>query len=76
MIENVKALVDEFKNFTGDRYLSLATNSFQNSKGINFSSLKYNNQNVILQTIVYDDLDVNVFDLLKGINLTGILVDT
>jgi hypothetical protein len=76
MIKNAKVLVDEFKNFTGNRYLSLATNSFQNSKGINFSSLKYNNQNVILQTIVYDDLDVNVFDLLKGINLTGILVDT
>ena len=76
MIKNAKALVDEFRNFTGNRYLSLATNSFQNSEGINFSSLKYNNQNIILQTIVYNDLDANIFDLLKGINLTGILVDT
>jgi hypothetical protein len=76
MIQHAKELVDEFKNFTGNRYLSLATNSFQNSKGINFSSLKYNKKSIILQTIIYDDFNVNIFDLLKGINLSGILVDT
>ena len=50
MIQHAKELIDEFKNFTGSRYLSLATNSFQNSKGINFSSLKYNKKRLMKQS--------------------------
>lgn len=69
-------LLNYLKAFNGNKYLSLVTNNNGTDQSINLSPLKYDDKNIVLQIIMYNDSEISVLDSFKEISFKGILIDT